>query len=100
MELAIGIVLGGLVGWAIAHQYYVRATLDAKEQADKQDWNSEILAEYMMRRDRGEEVEIVRDPEGGLKNLNVQIRVSSATLQFSERSADLTDGNAEKKTPD
>ncbi len=57
-----------------------------------------MLAEYMMRRDKGEDVEIVRDEDGGLKNLKVQMRAHSS-VKFGG-SANLTDANAEKKDPD
>ena len=78
MELAIGILLGGLIGWAIAH--YVQATRDAGKQADQQNRNAEVLAQLQLLLNQGANVEYIRAADGGLRGLNIIIDVPAGEL--------------------
>ena len=80
MEFVGGLIVGGLIGWAITHWYYVKASKSAEKQTAQLSRNDEIMAEYLMRKERGENVEIIRgEPGTGLKGLNIKIVIGTAT---------------------
>ena len=80
MEFVGGLIVGGLIGWAITHWYYVKASRSAEKQIAQLSRNDEIMAEYLMRKERGENVEIIRgEPDTGLKGLNIKIVIGTGT---------------------
>ena len=64
----------GVGGVAFSVLTYFLGERSGRKAAGQQNRNMEILAEYLIRHERGENVEIVRgEPGTGLKNLNVRI---------------------------
>ena len=96
MEFVGVLVLGGLAGWLIAHQYYLRASRDAEVQANQQNRNAEVLAQLQLLLNQGATVDYIRADDGGLRGVNLIIDVPAGELgiQGHAPSAPVDDPNS------